>query len=181
MEKGEILEFAKKYDEEKYDKLYKQVVNMFKDKEFLGFENTLCVLNFKANVKINDAEKNIKVYTKEAFDNKKELEEKIASLMKIKGVGFPVASAILAFRFPDEYAIIDKFSWKTCYGELNEKEKNELKEKLPEGEKTKQKIEKCKKYYRKYIDCIRKIKEKTGESYRTIEKALMMKGKELQE
>jgi thermostable 8-oxoguanine DNA glycosylase len=59
----------------------------------------------KNNYKINSQE-DIRSITRDAFRNSVE-KDRIKTLCKLKGVGVPVASALLTFYNPQKYAIID--------------------------------------------------------------------------
>ena len=53
----------------------------------------------------------------EHSDDEYELELKIRILTCLRGVGVPVASAILALVYPHEYAVIDYRGWRQVFGE----------------------------------------------------------------
>lgn len=46
-----------------------------------------------------------------------ELELRVGILMSLRGVGVPVASAVLALVRPDQYAVIDFRGWRQLFGE----------------------------------------------------------------
>ncbi len=51
-------------------------------------------------------------------DNKDcELELRVNALCLLRGVSVPVASAMLALVYPDEYAVIDFRGWRQVFGE----------------------------------------------------------------
>lgn len=50
-------------------------------------------------------------------DKEYELELRIGILCSLRGVGVPVASAVLALIFPDEYAVIDYRVWRQLFNE----------------------------------------------------------------
>ncbi|MCK6620672.1 MAG: hypothetical protein HUU32_20030 [Calditrichaceae bacterium] len=50
-------------------------------------------------------------------DKEYELELRVNILCSLRGVGIPVASAILTLIFPDDYAVIDFRVWRQCFGE----------------------------------------------------------------
>ena len=65
----------------------------------------------------------IKVVSKAAFEvvhtnNDYEIELKLNLLTSLKGIGVPVASAILALTYPEKYAVIDKRNWEQIFGNL---------------------------------------------------------------
>jgi hypothetical protein len=50
-------------------------------------------------------------------DKEYELELRVNILCALRGVGVPVASAVLALIFPEEYAVIDFRVWRQIFGE----------------------------------------------------------------
>ena len=50
-------------------------------------------------------------------DQEYELELRVRTLCVLRGVGVPVASAILALTFPEKYAVIDFRGWRQIFGE----------------------------------------------------------------
>ena len=50
-------------------------------------------------------------------DKEYELELRVGILCSLRGVGVPVASAVLALVFPEEYAVIDFRAWRQIFGE----------------------------------------------------------------
>ena len=104
-----------------YDEEYNRIRELINNKNTLSHYHVLRIMNFKTNVKLWEPEENIPVKTNEAFKLAEEnnIKDAIGKLMNIKGVGVAIASAILALRFPDKYAIIDKTVVETL-----EKQKN---------------------------------------------------------
>lgn len=49
-----------------------------------------------------------------------ELELRLSILKVLRGVGVPVASAILALIYPEEYAVIDRLNWRVLYNKDKE-------------------------------------------------------------
>jgi len=91
------------------------------------FEN---ILNWKLGQQIGrqramrsaNTDENIRKITGLALtithDNKEyELELRINILCALRGVAIPVASAVLALTFPNEYAVIDYRVWRQVFGE----------------------------------------------------------------
>ncbi|NIN52274.1 MAG: hypothetical protein GTN80_03795 [Nitrososphaeria archaeon] len=77
----------------------------------------------KSNVKLREK---IRAATRDVLDDgvTKTLREKLERLLQIRGVGIPVASAVLAVCFPDRYAVLDPRAWHFLYkwskkGQLN--------------------------------------------------------------
>ena len=101
MNKKQIREWTKN----EFEKIH----NVIKDKEELDLVDFLRIRNFKANNFSCANEEDINRITKKAFEFAREddIKEAINELIKLHGVAIPVASAILAMKFPDKYAIID--------------------------------------------------------------------------
>jgi hypothetical protein len=64
----------------------------------------------------------IRVVTQAAFsiehsENDYEIELRFGILCSLRGVGVPVASAILALVFPEKYSVIDFRGWRQVFGE----------------------------------------------------------------
>ncbi|MBN2002471.1 MAG: hypothetical protein JXA21_03870 [Anaerolineae bacterium] len=53
-------------------------------------------------------------------DKEYELELRMSILCSLRGVGVPVASAVLALVFPEEYAVIDFRGWRQIFGKEQE-------------------------------------------------------------
>lgn len=69
-----------------------------------------------------NTEEVIRVITQTTFsithpDKDYELDLRIRVLCVLRGVGIPVASAVLALVLPDEYAVIDFRGWRQVFGE----------------------------------------------------------------
>ncbi len=70
-----------------------------------------------------NTEETIKTITRTAFsithsDPEYEIELKLGILSLLKGVGIPVASAILALNFPERYTVIDYRVWRQVFDEV---------------------------------------------------------------
>lgn len=81
-----------------YKEEFEVIANIIKGKDYLNYCDFLRIRNFKINLSSRASKEQIKSLTKIAF--------KLAIEDKIEGVGIPIASAILAMKFPDKYAII---------------------------------------------------------------------------
>ncbi|OGZ17846.1 MAG: hypothetical protein A2V72_00715 [Candidatus Nealsonbacteria bacterium RBG_13_37_56] len=114
-----IIEYSKKYDlskKETSDELTeKELREWFKKHRFLDKERLLKILNWKLAIKLplkkakeQNRNEHIQKITKIAFSFQIG-EERIKLLLSpnIVGVGYPVASAILHFAFPNKYPILD--------------------------------------------------------------------------
>lgn len=88
-----------------FDNIHKEI----KNKENLSHFDFLRIRNFKLQNSTTENEQNIKKITSNAFKLAKEdkIKEAIKELLKLNGVAIPIASTILAMKFPDKYAIID--------------------------------------------------------------------------
>ncbi len=69
-----------------------------------------------------NTEEVIRTVTSAAFaiehpDEEYELELRMSILCSLRGVGVPVASAVLALVFPEKYAVIDFRGWRQVFGE----------------------------------------------------------------
>jgi len=92
-----------------YKKEFKDIHKQIKNKNFLSQYDFLRIRNYKLNLLSVADRKEVTNKTKVAFKKAKEGEhiEAIRSLQDLSGVGIPIASAILAMKFPNKYAIID--------------------------------------------------------------------------
>lgn len=81
-----------------------------KDKPSLSHYDFLRIRNFKLQNYIITSKEQIEDITKEAFSYAKDgnIKKAINKLVELDGVKIPITSAILAMRFPDEFAIIDR-------------------------------------------------------------------------
>ena len=70
----------------------------------------------------SNSEELVRTITQTAFqithpDKEYEVELRLGILCLLRGVGVPVASAILALTFPEEYGVIDFRVWRQLFGE----------------------------------------------------------------
>ncbi|MBD3389914.1 hypothetical protein GF415_03070 [Candidatus Micrarchaeota archaeon] len=79
-------------------------------KKCLSYQDFLRIKNYKAQALSIAEEMDIKKQTEKAFEaaDNNDVEGAIKTLTKLHGVGIATASAILAMRNPDKYAIVDK-------------------------------------------------------------------------
>lgn len=132
-------DFISKGEFEKADKNYLRYLLIFAFKGQRPFH-----INFK---EVSDVWNNLS-------EDKDKLKETFQKLLKLDGVGFSTASAILHFKFPNKYAIIDR---NVLSGILKE-EKIEL-GKIRDGASEKI-LDKNLELYKQYIDFLHnKIKE----------------------
>lgn len=140
---------------------YSNEFNLIKDiisnKSSLSYEDFLRIRNFKLQNSSRASEQQIKDITEEAFvfAEKDLVKEAINKLCEIHGVAIPIASTILAMRFPSKFAIIDR----RVISELNKEEW--LHDYLNSSE-----------IYEKYLKLIREKAKKKNKSLREYEKEL---------
>jgi len=91
-------------------KEFEEINELIKDRPFLSHYDFLRIRNFKINSFSIENEGHIKEITEKAFKfaNEDKIKEAINELVKLHGIAIPIASAILAMKFPDKFAIIDK-------------------------------------------------------------------------
>lgn len=102
MNRQEIL----KWYENEFENISKEITQ----KEHLSYSDFLRIRNFKLQNSSREDKDKIKRVTEEAFNlaEKDSIEEAISKLLEIHGVAIPIASTILAMKYPDKYCIIDK-------------------------------------------------------------------------
>jgi len=93
-----------------YFKNFEDISNEIQSKDSLSYFDFLRIRNFKLQNSSREKEEQIERITKEAFNLAKrdKIEEAIFKLLELHGVAIPIASTILAVRFPDKFAIIDR-------------------------------------------------------------------------
>lgn len=104
-------------DEEKYRMTIIKVSNEFSQKGTISKETFIDILNWKAPrvkgiVKLNEFDIYEKAFRK-CF--KAPNEEKLAILVKLYGIGIPVASTMLHFMYPQSFPIMDIRTVETLY------------------------------------------------------------------
>jgi hypothetical protein len=142
-----------------YKKEFDNIHNLINKKQELSYFDFLRIRNFKLQNSTTENEENVKKITNKAFKLAEEdkIQDSIKELLKLEGVAIPIASTILAMKFPEKFAIIDK----RVIIQLNKKEW--LKDYLKNPET-----------YEKYISLIRRIKS-TNLSLRDYERSLFEK------
>jgi hypothetical protein len=113
-----LLKYSKLYDREYKLSNNENIENCEKERlrkcRFLKLENLVAIGRWKSPRAIHHYESNdnkrVTQITRHSFAEKSE-NARIESLLRskggLKGVGYPVASTILHFAFPDRYAIMD--------------------------------------------------------------------------
>lgn len=116
--KKNILEYAKRYDADykPEDKLVgEEMKRLLKKQKYLRREDLIKIVGWKTRnrsvhyCKENDSNK-IRELTKRSFcvgDEKARIESLLGQKGGLRGVGYPVASTILHFAFPNRYPIMD--------------------------------------------------------------------------
>jgi endonuclease III len=148
------------------DKEYKFILKISKEnnKEYLKY---LLIFAFKGQRPFHIKSEEVAKYWNNLSEKDEDLEKSFEMLQKLDGVGFSTASAILHFKFPDNFAIIDnnvligiKKGGKNPLGEIKwKKEKSKLET------------------YKKYLEFIRKKAEKEKISLRDVEKRYFEMGR----
>lgn len=84
--------------------------NKIKNQDKLSYEYFLRIRNYKLQNSSTESVEKIELITREAFQlaEKGEVKSAINKLDELEGVAIPVASAILAMKYPDKFAIIDR-------------------------------------------------------------------------
>ena len=141
-----------------YKREFEDISKQISQKEFLSYQDFLRIRNFKLQNSTIEEEKHIQKITNEAFKLawKDEIEDALKKLLELNGVAIPIASTILAMKYPERYSIIDVRVLKA----------------LNKGEWIKgNKYKKDTKIYRDYIFLMRKIKP-SNMSLRDYERSL---------
>jgi len=93
-----------------YNKEFDEISEEIKSKESLSYLDFLRIRNFKLQNSSRESGKNMQEVTKEAFKlaENDEIEKAISKLLEIHGVAIPIASTILAMKYPNKFCIIDR-------------------------------------------------------------------------
>ncbi len=105
-----ICKMNRKEKQKWYKKEFEEINQVIKNKNSLSYLDFLRIRNFKLqNSSVEDKE-HIKEVTQEAFKlaTGDKIEEAIEKLLELNGVAVPIASTILAMKFPNKFAIIDR-------------------------------------------------------------------------
>lgn len=161
--KGKIKEYVGKYDERYQgtsDELVENEVKAWlENNRFLDRERFIKLGMWKSprpkrHYEAND-ERKVKEITMSSFQTENEF-QRLESLLGmnggLKGVSYPVASVILHFAFPDRYSILDfRALWSLGW---------------------EQPTDYSFAFWQKYCQEIKRISDGTGQSLRTVDKAL---------
>lgn len=93
-----------------YKKEFKEINNNIKGSSCLSLYDFLRIRNYKLQNISTAKERDVRKITREAFKlaERDQVVDAIEKLRQLNGVGIPVASAILAMRYPKQFAIIDR-------------------------------------------------------------------------
>jgi Arc/MetJ-type ribon-helix-helix transcriptional regulator len=165
--KNNIVKYSGRYDERHkstYDeRIEKRIKQLLKKQRYLNKSDFVKFGLWKSkrqkrNYQLND-NLTVREVTRFSFSTKSD-EARIKSLMILKGVSWPVASAILHFAFPDRYPILDfRVLWSLGWAVPNSYSFI---------------------FWRKYCNKIRAVSKRFGLSIRTVDKALWEYSKENQ-
>lgn len=161
IEKSELIRLAAQYDARAGNtpdsSVENQLRSWFSKHRHLDKSTFLALRNWKSNRGVKFAAQNspevIEEITHFALTAKTE-EARVEILRTLKGVDYPVASAILHFAFPDQYSIIDFRAIDSLEWEPPKHNQYDFA------------------YWMKYTSKIRGIAAQTGLPIRTIDKAL---------
>lgn len=144
-----------------FEEEFREIKSLIKNKESLSHYDFLRIRNFKLQNSSNATDEEINKISKKAFElaKKDDIISCIKELVKLNGVQIPVASTILAMRFPDKFAIID-------INVLRAMRKEELWSKY----KTDPEI------YKEYTLLLRKESKEKNKSMRELEFSYFLKG-----
>lgn len=165
--KETIKEYARRYDKRSEgtddEVAANEITEWFKTHRYLDKERFMRVALWKSKRPkkhyTNNEDITIQEITKFSLTTKSE-EARIKALFVINGVSYPLASVILHFAFPDKYPILDfRVIWSLGWQQPKSYDFA---------------------FWQKYCDKIKSISKETGESVRTIDKALWEYSKEHQ-
>ncbi len=140
-----------------YEKEFEDLSEEIKSKEKLSYLDFLRIRNFKLQNSSREKVKKIEDVTNESFELAKndEIEGAILNLLKLHGVAIPIASTILAIKFPEKFCIIDRVVLK------NLKKEDWLKDYLTNPNT-----------YKQYILLMRKLANEKKQNLRDFERGL---------
>ncbi len=99
-----------------FSPLFEKASSVFQDRGYLFKEEFLSIAMWKTSRQrrnyIKNSEEDIKRISSEVINQHLKPEERLEILTKLKGVGVPVASALLTVIFPREYCVVDYRAWR---------------------------------------------------------------------
>jgi len=140
-----------------YKKEFEEINQVIKNKNFISYPDFLRIRNFKLQNSSVEDEEHIMEVTQEAFNlaTSDKIEEAIEKLLELNGVAIPIASTILAMKFPNKFAIIDRIV-------LTKLGKNDWLKRYTTDSKI----------YLEYLNLMRKQAEERGLNLRDYERSL---------
>ncbi|MCX6821989.1 MAG: hypothetical protein NTW30_04395 [Candidatus Aenigmarchaeota archaeon] len=148
-----------------YKKEFEIINSKIKTKKSLSHYDFLRIRNYKLQSLSNAEEQKVMDVTEAAFNlaEQDQIEKSVNKLTELNGVRIPIASAILAMRFPERYAIIDGrvIGQLEKEGFITELEKEEL-----QDYSTNPKI------YKKYLELMKKLANEKNIKLREFERGL---------
>ena len=93
-----------------YVREFEGISRSLRDKDSISYLDFLRIRNFKLQNSTRENEEHIHQITTDAFRlaEKNKVKEALDKLLELDGVAIPIASTILAMKFPDKFALIDK-------------------------------------------------------------------------
>jgi hypothetical protein len=93
-----------------YKEQFEDIHKSIKNKDKISYLDFLRIRNFKLQNSSPEKEEESNKITEKAFTLAKDdkIKEAIKELTELNGVAIPIASTILAMKFPETYAIIDR-------------------------------------------------------------------------
>ena len=148
-----------------YAREFEEINKSIRSKGNIPHYEFLRIKNYKARALSEAKKKEVEEQTKKAFKaaKKGEIETAIKALTELHGVGIATASAMLAMRYPERYAIVDK------------RVVNALKREFRSEYKTGKNAFKTPKGYREYLEFMRKKAKKKKKKLRVFERELFEK------
>jgi len=120
--------YIKEYKLEK--QLFGEISKNFRKNKTLSEEEFFKIIIWKSNrvkgkvlVGIRKSRKSVKQIMREVY-NVKTQEEKIKILINIKGIGLPIASAILTVCYPEKFTVLDYRVWDILFRDKRVKSKS---------------------------------------------------------
>jgi len=119
--------YIKEYELEK--QLFGEISGSFRKNKILSEEEFFKIIIWKSNwskgrvlTGIRKSGKSVNQIMREVY-NAKTPEEKVKTLIKIKGIGLPIASAILTVCYPEEFTVLDSRVWDILFKDKKVKNK----------------------------------------------------------
>jgi len=115
---GPFITYIHKHDSPEIDPspYFNQASRVIKQRGYLLKKEFQSICEWKTlrqrrKYELNDEDK-IKEASSKAMDHRQSTEEKVIALRSLKGVGVPVASALLTVIYPEDFCVIDYRAWR---------------------------------------------------------------------